>query len=940
MKHLKKFLAGFLALCLLFSVTISAYAGFGDVGEDNPYKDYVNFLAEKGIVNGYSQSEFAPYDICTREQLIALLHRASGSPKIDNTTSFTDIRGDEWFAGAVSWARENNITRGYADGTFGVGKPLDRMQAMVFIHKWARLEGRGNPEKSVHLVKYVDAAEIEPYAIEAMAWAAPACLLEIGEDTMIKPGNEITRGEVAYALAKIMGEHSHLWTEYTDSGDGTHWRECDRDTPHKEVSEHTWNDGELTKKATNTEKGEITYTCTACRTVRTEETEFGAEIVTRGDLEDAITSVAWAYALKGERFQYDGGRNTTPIAWDYGGSSRSSALNPPETATKDNTFYGVCAHYANLAIYESLGFKPLGKINLPYGLSTIYLVLCADNQLQTSNDMTKYNEPIDELDVDACLARYMDYERWKDNGNNSAGLYRGFGFYNMGAFTDYTTGLNLVDDGFDGEVHYSYYDEEGNILTADEVKEKYFIPYVEDYEKNLRPGDFLVDTGHTRLYVGGGKFLHCTTKGGGGKYNQTDGIEKLEKNGVTGGAIWYDDLVEGYKTNNADLITFVRPLEFVVKMGYDEDPANDIVKDLTIPEKTKSRLKYPMLDIDRTVDITHAGTAVKGGEITYSVEISNKSDNASYLEWLELSKSNLKGNYTYDNICVTETIPEGCELVLESVTSGGTYENGKITWNAEDLAPGKSTVLSYRVKVTGEIGSVIVNGGGMVDNIPSNIIRNTIGGEKLSETEKSSLLEMSSVNPEELRELGTDLDFAENIYRKIGEELTLPNVKEVIDELFTITAQIPGSSEPTGGFTPYNSTAVNMFVLQTEVSRDYKDVQKMIIDNYWCGNRFFISEDRRFDFTNKELLEFREEYLEPGDIIVYATARDRGKTTMTSEYSSIKVMVYTGDSLLCSTNTEEGVSYEIHKGEDIYLHLMKAFMKDKDLVFALRPSQV
>ena len=42
--------------------------------------------------------------------------------------------------------------------------------------------------------------------------------------------------------------------------------------------EHEWNDGEVTKEATCTEKGELTKTCTLCEKVETEEIEFAEHI--------------------------------------------------------------------------------------------------------------------------------------------------------------------------------------------------------------------------------------------------------------------------------------------------------------------------------------------------------------------------------------------------------------------------------------------------------------------------------------------------------------------------------------------------------------------------------------------------------------------------------------------------------------------------------------
>jgi hypothetical protein len=54
----------------------------------------------------------------------------------------------------------------------------------------------------------------------------------------------------------------------------------------------------------------------------------------------------------------------------------------------------------------------------------------------------------------------------------------------------------------------------------------------------------------------------------------------------------------------------------------------------------------------------------------------------------------------------------------------------------------------------------------------------------------------------------------------------------------------------------------------------------------------------------------------------------------------VGVMVYDGANLLVSQKTPDSVSYEIYPPEKITPTLTKLFMTDKDIFFALRPSQL
>lgn len=84
--------------------------------------------------------------------------------------------------------------------------------------------------------------------------------------------------------------------------------------------------------------------------------------------------------------------------------------------------------------------------------------------------------------------------------------------------------------------------------------------------------------------------------------------------------------------------------------------------------------------------------------------------------------------------------------------------------------------------------------------------------------------------------------------------------------------------------------------------------------------------------------EFKDGQLEAGDIIVSVMAKD--KNNLTYDFENINVYVYDGSRLLCSRKTPEGVTYEIVPEENVLTELTKLYMTDKDLFFALRPSQV
>ncbi len=933
----KKSIGIILTLCMLIGTMVPVCAdngiSFKDVPNNSQYKDGIKQMSEAGIIKGFSEDTFGYEEPCTRAQFITFLYRAAGSPDAGKPSGFTDVSDDAYYSDAISWAYNNEIAKGFEDNTFGVDMTVDRSHAVSFLYQWAKVTGNGNIEKSCYLSEYADADDIDLYARAAYAWAVADGIADVTADNKLEPKADVTRAWAAGAIAKLWGTHYHKWAEYKQNDDGTHTRVCELDASHIENESHTFNKGELTKAVSANADGEITYTCTKCKVTKTEKVPAGTEVITRKDLEQAIVDTAWAYYVKGPKLQYDSTQLSSKLSSYLGGLVRLSGETAPEVSTTDLNFYSVCSQYSHQVYWEGLNMYMLGDAHHPFGIPTFSTFTYADNQININRDVSRINDPLTEGDVDACVMRYINYDLYEKNNLELVEANIKSNIFESDSFTDYTTGLQFKNDGTDGKLHYSYYDAQGNKLDYKQVRDEYVLPFIEDYENSMRMGDVITYIGHTMVYIGNNTFLHCN----GTKVSRnTPSYDNIEKDG----AIFadFDDLSERL-SGDLDIFVITRPTEFVTSPCFDKDPGNDIV-DISIPENTKSRMKHPLMDIDRTVDVTNFGTMVSGEDHTYTIEISNKTNDEKYLKWFSRNKPGKSGEVTYKDIKVTETIPEGTELVQGSITGGGTISGGVITWNLTEIKPGETTTLSYKVKVTAPVGSKITNGGGMVDNIPSNELVNTVGAKKLSDSEKDNLEVITKRGTRKLVRHGKDTAFANSIYKSFGKELNLPEVKDIVNNLFTIKSHIPGNDSAVGNYYTTDNTPVNLFVRQTEVPDEYKAVKSMIIDRYWGGDSFFVGEDTKWEYATNAIKDFRTDYLEVGDIIVYVDVDDNDMKNMTYNPKEIVVMVYDGSKLLSVSDANGEASYKIFEGDGIDTQLLSALETRYDLFFALRPSQI
>ena len=114
--------------------------GFNDVKPGDYFYDAVNWAVEKGITTGTSATTFSPNASCTRAQIVTFLWRASGSPDPKTARNpYTDVAATAYYSKAGLWAVENGITTGTSATTFSPGAPCTRAQGVTFL--W-RANGR------------------------------------------------------------------------------------------------------------------------------------------------------------------------------------------------------------------------------------------------------------------------------------------------------------------------------------------------------------------------------------------------------------------------------------------------------------------------------------------------------------------------------------------------------------------------------------------------------------------------------------------------------------------------------------------------------------------------------------------------------------------------------------------------------------------------------
>ena len=88
---------------------------FEDVPEDKWYYEPIKYAYDNGLMNGVSDTLFAPETDITRGMFVTVLHRMEGTPVPSEAYTFTDVPQDSYYSEAVAWASENGTLSSLSD---------------------------------------------------------------------------------------------------------------------------------------------------------------------------------------------------------------------------------------------------------------------------------------------------------------------------------------------------------------------------------------------------------------------------------------------------------------------------------------------------------------------------------------------------------------------------------------------------------------------------------------------------------------------------------------------------------------------------------------------------------------------------------------------------------------------------------------------------------
>jgi len=170
-------------------------------------QEAIEALAARGIINGVSETAFAPDATMTRAEFAAIVTRGLGlTGRVASV--FVDVPSSAWYATVVGAAYYYEIVRGVSDDKFNPYGTITRQEASVMIARAARLSGmnitRADVEIRDTLAIFGDQSSVAPWAREALAFCFNVGILDDYE-FYIEPNRAVSRGEIAEMLYRLLG---------------------------------------------------------------------------------------------------------------------------------------------------------------------------------------------------------------------------------------------------------------------------------------------------------------------------------------------------------------------------------------------------------------------------------------------------------------------------------------------------------------------------------------------------------------------------------------------------------------------------------------------------------------------------------------------------------------------------------------------------------------
>ena len=168
-------------------------------------KNEITKLQKLGKINGDPDGNFRPDDSITRAEFVAILARALELENKETDVSFTDVSEDDWFFDAVYSAANAGIINGYGDGSFAPYNTIKRQEIAKILMSATKYLGISDEAAiNADIFDYADYSAVEDWAKEAVSYVTALKLMQGMEGNNFEPLSSANRAQAVVVTIRLL----------------------------------------------------------------------------------------------------------------------------------------------------------------------------------------------------------------------------------------------------------------------------------------------------------------------------------------------------------------------------------------------------------------------------------------------------------------------------------------------------------------------------------------------------------------------------------------------------------------------------------------------------------------------------------------------------------------------------------------------------------------
>lgn len=158
-------------------------------------------LIARGVLSGVSDTEFKGKLAINRAMLAQVLMTISKDKSV-GFVDYLDIKGDEWYADAMTWALTHGIYKGYTDKTVKAAQNITRQEFASVIYNFTKEHNINMPK--IKNFNYKDQDQIASWALNQVKYLDEIGLVNGASTDNYNAKGTYTREELALTIYKII----------------------------------------------------------------------------------------------------------------------------------------------------------------------------------------------------------------------------------------------------------------------------------------------------------------------------------------------------------------------------------------------------------------------------------------------------------------------------------------------------------------------------------------------------------------------------------------------------------------------------------------------------------------------------------------------------------------------------------------------------------------